>query len=220
MCDSGSSALLVYCISSGRGARCTMSSWRRSCCPSGASCCGGLEVKRCGRDQQGDDMADQMTEPFYNDDAQSCVVKLLNHKHICDMFLRQECFVHARYGCVFCAHPSSNCQHYIPAIRNSMSKKITHCPSSDFEECHNPSLPCRILSQYGRRRRCVRQISLLLFAPLPYCFPINNELIIFTTFELLIRILTHLFARRNWFIELLCFRHVIVLFFWERDGKS
>ena len=29
-----------------------------------------------GRDQQGDDMADQMTEPFssHNDDAQSCVV--------------------------------------------------------------------------------------------------------------------------------------------------
>ena len=30
----------------------------------GASCCGGLEVRRCGRDQQGDDMADQMTELF------------------------------------------------------------------------------------------------------------------------------------------------------------
>ena len=37
----------------------------------------------------------------------------------------------------------------------------------------------------------MRQISLLLFAPSPNCFPINNELIIFTSFELLIRILTH-----------------------------
>ena len=48
-----------------------MSSWRRLCCPGGASCCGGLEVRRCGRDQQGDDMADQMTDYFHahNDDA-------------------------------------------------------------------------------------------------------------------------------------------------------
>ena len=30
----------------------------------GASCCGGLEVRKCRRDQQGDDMADQMTELF------------------------------------------------------------------------------------------------------------------------------------------------------------
>ena len=35
----------------------------RSCCPGGASCC-GLEVRRCGRDQQGDDMADRMTDYF------------------------------------------------------------------------------------------------------------------------------------------------------------
>ena len=89
MCEIGSLALLVYCISSGRGAQCTVSSGRRSCCPGCASCCGGLEVKRCGRDQQRDDMGDQMTEPFssHNDDAQSCVVKLLNQKHICDLFL-------------------------------------------------------------------------------------------------------------------------------------
>ena len=49
--ESGSLALLVDCIGSGRSALCTVSSWRRSCCPGGASCCGGLEVRRCGRDQ-------------------------------------------------------------------------------------------------------------------------------------------------------------------------
>ena len=38
-CESGSLALLVDCIGSGRGARCTVSSWKRSCCPGGASCC-------------------------------------------------------------------------------------------------------------------------------------------------------------------------------------
>ena len=56
---------------SGRGARCTVLSWRRSCCPGSASCCRGLEVGRCGRDQQGDDMADRMTHYFHahNDDA-------------------------------------------------------------------------------------------------------------------------------------------------------
>ena len=36
-----------------------------------ASCCDGLDVRRCGRDQQRDDMADQTTELFScdNDDA-------------------------------------------------------------------------------------------------------------------------------------------------------
>ena len=29
-------------------------------------------------------------------------------------------------------------------------------------------------------------------------------------FELLIRILTHLFARMNWSVELLCFRHILI----------
>ena len=63
--------LLVDCISSGRSDRCTMSSWRRSCCPGCASCCGGLEVRKCGRDKQKDEMADQMTDYFHsqNDDA-------------------------------------------------------------------------------------------------------------------------------------------------------
>ena len=39
--------------------------------------------------------------------------------------------------------------------------------------------------------RNVRQNSLLLFAPSPNCFPINNELTNFTSFEMLIRILTN-----------------------------
>ena len=64
-CESGSLALLVDCTGSGRGARCTVSSRKRSCCPGGASCCDGLEVRRCGSHQQGDDMADQMTDCFH-----------------------------------------------------------------------------------------------------------------------------------------------------------
>ena len=63
-CESGSLALLVDCIGSGSSTPYTVSSWRRSCCPSSASCCGGLEVRRCGRDQQGDDTANQITELF------------------------------------------------------------------------------------------------------------------------------------------------------------
>ena len=51
------------------GAQCVY--WRKSCCPSCASCCGGLEVRKCGRDKQKDEMADQMTDYFHaqNDDA-------------------------------------------------------------------------------------------------------------------------------------------------------
>ena len=63
-CESGSLALLSDNVVFGRGARCTVSSWRRSCCPGGAACCGVLEERRCGRDQQGDDMADRMTDYF------------------------------------------------------------------------------------------------------------------------------------------------------------
>ena len=51
-------------------------------------------------------------------------VKLLSHKHICDLSLREDCIVHdARYGCVFCVHIPSNCRYYVPAIRNCMLKK-------------------------------------------------------------------------------------------------
>ena len=69
MCESGSLALPSDQIVLGRGSFesgswCTVSSWRRSFCPGGASCCGRLEERRCGRDQQGDDMADPMTESF------------------------------------------------------------------------------------------------------------------------------------------------------------
>ena len=70
-CENGSFALVVDCVGSGRGARCTVSSWRMSCCPGGPSCCGELKMRRCGKDQQGDDMAEQMTDNFHahNDDA-------------------------------------------------------------------------------------------------------------------------------------------------------
>ena len=48
---------------------------------------------------------------------------------------------------------------------------------------------------------------LLAVQPLkcPSCFPVNNVVIIFTSFELPIWILTHLCARMNWFVELLLF---------------
>ena len=38
-----------------------------------------------------------------------------------------------------------------------------------------------------------------------------NVIMILTSFELLIRILTHLFARMSWSVELLCFRQIFVL---------
>ena len=54
---------------------CTVSSWRKSRCPGSAACCGGLEERRCGRDQQGDDMADLMTDSFRR-------TKMLQLKHL------------------------------------------------------------------------------------------------------------------------------------------
>ena len=99
-CESGSLALLVDRKGSGRGARCTVSSWRRPCCPSGASCCGGLDVRRCARDKQEDDMADQVTDYFnaHNDDAAVLRRQALEP---------QDCIVHdARYGCVCSGNPT------------------------------------------------------------------------------------------------------------------
>ena len=86
-------------------------------------------------------------------------------------------------------------------------KNVTHCTSSGFEECHHHEFQfCR-----GRRRRSMRQVSLLLFVPFPSCFPILNVIIIFTSFELVIRILTHLFARMNWFVTLLVVADILFL---------
>ena len=79
-CESGSLAPLVDHVVFGRGARCAVSSWRRSCCPGGASCCGRLEERRCGRDQQGDDMANLMADYFHaHKDAST--PDILTHKH-------------------------------------------------------------------------------------------------------------------------------------------
>ena len=43
---------------------CTVWSWRRSRGPGSAACCGGLEVRRCGNDQHGCDMADLEMHSF------------------------------------------------------------------------------------------------------------------------------------------------------------
>ena len=85
LCESGSLALLSDQVVLGRGSCesgswCAVSSWRRSCWPSGASCCGRLEERRCGRDQQGDDMADQMTDSFHAQKDDAATHDILSHK--------------------------------------------------------------------------------------------------------------------------------------------
>ena len=38
----------------------------------------------------------------------------------------------------FCVHPPSNCRYHVPAMQNcTLEKKVTHCHSSGFEECHH-----------------------------------------------------------------------------------
>ena len=80
ICESGSWALLVDCVGSERGAGCTVSSWRRSCCPGGASCFGGLEERRWGRDQQGYDIVDRMTD-YFHAHKDATTHDILSHKH-------------------------------------------------------------------------------------------------------------------------------------------
>ena len=93
----------------------------------------------------------------------------------------------------FCAHSPSTCRYCVPAIRNPtilhalieffQKKKLIHCSSSDFEECHHQEFQfchedCAMMR---RRRRSMRQVSLLLIIPLPSCLPINNIVIFFTS---------------------------------------
>ena len=132
----------------------------------------------------------------------------LSDKHV--LHVRAcECIVHdARYGCVFCVHSPSNCRYYVPAIRNCMLKKVTHCPSSGLEECHHHEFQfcheefCH--DEDDEDEVCGRFPCCSLYHIHPV-FSDNNVVIIFTSFELLILILTHLFARMNWFVELLRF---------------
>ena len=201
-CESGSLALLVDWKGSGRGARCTVSSWRRSCCPGDASYCGGLEERRWGRNQQGGDMADRMTDYFHaHKDATTHDIlsrwALEPQAHMRSVLVRKlYCTWCTLRVCVFCAHSPSNCRYYVPAIRNCMVKKSHSLPFAKLWRMPppwTPILPLGILQWWGRRRRRKRQVSLLLFlVPCPSCFPINNVIIIFTSFELPIRILTHI----------------------------
>ena len=122
-----------WCKSCARFVEC---SWRRSCCPGGASCRGRLWVSKCGKDQQGDDMDDRR-----KDSCGQRWVQFLSQAHMRPSICA--CAHYALCGCVFCLHSPSNCRYYVPAIRNCMLEKeqyFIHCLSSSSEEYHHDEL--------------------------------------------------------------------------------
>ena len=115
--------------------------------------------------------------------------------------------------CVLCTHPVE-----LSVLRSSnpklyAKKKVNHCPSSvfgarhhhEFKFCHEEF--CH--DEDDENEECDKFPAAL--CTYPSCFPIKNIITIITSFELLIQILTHLFARINWSVELLCFHHILVL---------
>ena len=108
--------------------------------------------------------------------------------------LRTDCVVlHACCGCILCTLPvdlsvlrSSNQKPDYPACSYRIffkKKKLIHCSSSDFEECHHQEFQfchedCAMMR---RRRRSMRQVSLLLIISLPSFLPTNNIVIFFTS---------------------------------------
>ena len=56
----------------------------------------------------------------------------------------------------------------------------------------------------------MRLVSQLLLIPFPSCSSVDNVIVFFTSFELLIRILTLLFAWMDWLVGLLGVRHKFV----------
>ena len=119
--------------------------------------------------------------------------------------------------------PLSNCRYCVPAIRNPtiqnvltedfvFLKNLIHC-SSFCEGCRHHEFNCQTEFCHdvddedavcGRSPCC----SVYHF---PSCLPINNAVIIYTSFEVLIRILTPLFSWVDGCIELPFCCHEFVL---------
>ena len=173
---------------------CTVWSWRRSRGRGSAACCGALEVRRCGNDQHGCDMADLKMYSFRR-------TKMIQVNH-----LEPQARIHIRaclctdcmyvmHAVCICVHSPSNCRYCVPAIRNPTIQhaltgfffyfKLIHC-SSYCEECHHHDFHCQVESCHDvddEDEVC---------GPPPSCLPINNVVIFFRSLKLLIRILTSL----------------------------
>ena len=109
--------------------------------------------------------------------------------------LWEDCIVHhARCWCEFCVHTPSKCRYYVPAIRNCMNCQKKKSLTALRQILKNATtMKSNFLMRNSAMMRTTKTkyaVSLLLFIPFPSCFPINNVVIIFTSVELLTRILT------------------------------
>ena len=131
--------------SCGSGCRCTMLSWKRSRGPDVAACCGGLEVRRCGNDQHGCDMADLKLDSFRRTKMTQLNHHDLSHKHdftfvrACEQTV---CTSRTLWVCIQCA--LADCfqmpvSHEIPKVvlHVAVHWSIYFCPHIDYF----PSLP-------------------------------------------------------------------------------
>ena len=129
----------------GSGCWCTVLSWRRSRGPDSAACCSGLEVRRCGNDQHGCDMADLKMDSFRRTKMIQLNHHDLSHKHACTFVRACEqtvCTSCTLWVCILCTLSVE-----LSILRSGNSKPdcsactdrfflVIHC-SSYWEECHH-----------------------------------------------------------------------------------
>ena len=123
-------------------------SWRKSRGPDSAACCDGLEVRRCGNDQHGCDMADMKMDSFRRTKMIQLNHRDLSHKHAFTFVRAYEqsvCTSCTLWVCILCTPPvelsalsSSN-----PKPHALTEKKLIHC-SSYCEECHHHDFHCQV----------------------------------------------------------------------------
>ena len=86
----------------------TVLPWRRSRGPDSAACCGGLEVKRCGNDQHGCDMADLEMDSIRRTKMMQLNRLVLSHKRAftfvraCEHTVCTSCTL---WLCILCTQP-------------------------------------------------------------------------------------------------------------------
>ena len=110
-----------------------------------AACCDGLEVRRCGNDQRGCDMADLKMDSFRRTKMIQLNHHDMSHKHV---------FTFVR-ACEQTVCTSCTLWYCVPAIRNLtiqhalteklFLKTLIHC-SSFCEECHHHDFHCQVES--------------------------------------------------------------------------
>ena len=144
-----------------------MLSWRRSRGPDSAACCDGLEVRRCGNDQHGCDVADLKMGSCWRTKKIQLNSHDLSHKHAftfvhaCEQTVCTSCTL---CECLFCVHSPSNCRYCVPAIRNPTVQHALTDFFLSFTAHHigwnvttMTSLPSGILPLCKRRTRSMRQ---------------------------------------------------------------